>query len=436
MKDHILFDTTDANTIADSDKILSGMVSSSDGATLITDTLVSGKQGLDVYVINPVTVTGGAEKAEDSAHSSGDTGSFALAVRNDTEGTLVDTDGDYAPLQVDASGRLRVIADVDVSNQSEKNEDDAHSSGDTGSFVLTVRQDTLATSTSADGDYAAFKVNAVGELYTTDEGAEALLTTIDADTGGILTNTATIAGDTTSIDATLTGLSHLEDDAHASGDAGLQMLQVRQDTLATSTSADGDYGSIKGNAKGEIYVIDTDGNALLTTIDADTSTIAGDTTSIDATLTALSHAEDSAHSSGDQGQMALAVRNDTLGSLVDTDGDYAPLQVNASGELYVTLSTAIDTNDTANTAIANAVNTMTVASTAEDVVASPLANRKYLFAYNNGNKKAYFGASGVTIANGFPLSPGSVLELRAGAAIDIEWVAIDTAQEIRTLELS
>ena len=33
--------------------------------------------------------------------------------------------------------------------------------------------------------------------------------------------------------------------------------------------------------------------------------------------------------------MTLAVRNDTLGSLVDTDGDYSPLQVNASGALFV-----------------------------------------------------------------------------------------------------
>lgn len=45
--------------------------------------------------------------------------------------------------------------------------------------------------------------------------------------------------------------------------------------------------------------------------------------------------EDAAHSSGDEGGFVLAVRNDTLGSLVDADGDYAPFQVNASGELYV-----------------------------------------------------------------------------------------------------
>lgn len=249
-------------------------------------------------------------------------------------------------------------ADIQVAVNSEYAEDSAHSSGEVGSFVLAVRQDALASSTSADGDYAAFKVNASGELYTTDEGAEALLTTIDADTSSIAT---------------------------------------------------------------------------------DASTIAGDTTSIDATLTALSKAEDSAHGSGDQGFQMLAVRNDTLASLVDTDGDYAPLQVSANGALYVNIAEGtLSVNDAAlaNTAIASAANALGAANTAEDVVASPLSNRKYLYIYNNGNKKAYIGQSGVSASNGFPLSPGSYLELRCGAAIDIEWVSADTSQELRTLELS
>src|SRR5207249_4226676 len=47
-------------------------------------------------------------KAEDAAHTSGDTGVMSLAVRNDTRGTLAGTDGDYAPLQLNSSGDLRV----------------------------------------------------------------------------------------------------------------------------------------------------------------------------------------------------------------------------------------------------------------------------------------------------------------------------------------
>ena len=91
---------------------------------------------------------------------------------------------------------------------------------------------------------------------------------------------------------------------------------------------------------------------------------------------------------------------------------------------------------TANTAIATAANPLTAANVAEDVVVSPLANRKTLFVYNNGNKKIYVGESGVSDADGFPISPGSYLELKAGSAVDIEWVSKDIEQEIRTLELS
>lgn len=46
--------------------------------------------------------------AEDTPHVSGDFGVLGLAVRVDTPGSLVDTDGDRSPLQVDNLGRLRV----------------------------------------------------------------------------------------------------------------------------------------------------------------------------------------------------------------------------------------------------------------------------------------------------------------------------------------
>ena len=317
MKDQLIFDTTDANTIADSDSV-GAYLRSSDG-TRITHTTNGSKEAVDVY-----TELG---QAEDSAHTSGDLGAMALAVRQDTAGSLVDTDGDYAPLQVDSTGALRVNATVNVDSNSDKDEDSAHSSGDTGEFVLAVRQDTLAASTSADGDYAAFKVDSVGSLYTKD-------------------------------------------------------------------------------------------------------------TDVETALTNITHDEDAAHSSGDKGVMSLAVRNDTLAALAGTDGDYAPLQVNADGALYVAISGTGDDSALANTSIANAANTLGAANTAEDVVASPLSNRKYLFIYNEGNRKVYLGATGVTSSNGFPLSPGSAIEMRCGASVDIEWVGPNTSQEIRTLELS
>ena len=78
-------------------------------------------------------------------------------------------------------------------------------------------------------------------------------------------------------------LVYAEDSPHATGDEGSYVLAVIQDTLASS-AGDGDYASFKANLKGELYTIDSDANALLATIDSDTSIIQADTTSIDATL--------------------------------------------------------------------------------------------------------------------------------------------------------
>src|SRR5581483_9146543 len=113
-------------------------------------------------------------KAEDAAHSSGDVGVMMLAVReaSATDLSAGNTDGDYEPLQVDASGRLWVNAGAVTPGTSAANlgkaEDAAHSSGDTGVMMLAVREAT-ATDLSAgnsDGDYEPLQVDASGRLWT------------------------------------------------------------------------------------------------------------------------------------------------------------------------------------------------------------------------------------------------------------------------------
>src|SRR3990167_3310637 len=56
-----------------------------------------------------VDATIGGTEAEDSAHASGDSGVFVLSVRQDTATQLAGTDGDYSPLITDANGRLHVL---------------------------------------------------------------------------------------------------------------------------------------------------------------------------------------------------------------------------------------------------------------------------------------------------------------------------------------
>lgn len=219
---------------------------------------------------------------EDSAHVSGDAGLFMMGVRNDAGTSLVDADGDYMPFSFDADGKLWVNATVSIDMGAEKLEDDAHVSGDQGNYVLAVRADARPTdsNTSADGDYSSFFVNDSGELYVKDTDVLAQLVTIDGVLDSIKVDTAAMVVDLAAI---------------------------------------------------EVELLDQG-----TTLDS----ILADTASIDTEIQALSHAEDSAHVSGDNGIMGLAVRNDADTSLVDADGDYSPLQVNSTGRLKV--ATTID----------------------------------------------------------------------------------------------
>lgn len=145
---------------------------------------------------------------------------------------------------------------------------------------------------------------------------------------------------------------------------------------------------------------------------------------------------------GDIANVHALDTNAFLMGLNDSSGDAERLEIDDATQglkVFIAGSDPLTVNDAAlaETAIANAANSLAVADTAQDVVASPLANRKYLWVSNVDNKDVFIGASGVTAANGFPLPPGSYMQLRAGAAVDIEFVGQSGDQPaIRTLELS
>ena len=105
---------------------------------------------------------------EDAAHTSGDAGVMTLGVRNNTRGTLVDADLDYAPLQVNTSGDLRVEAfSLGGGASLGKAEDAVHASGETGVLALTVRNDALASTGLAGTtlDYQAQQSDAQGRVW-------------------------------------------------------------------------------------------------------------------------------------------------------------------------------------------------------------------------------------------------------------------------------
>jgi hypothetical protein len=68
--------------------------------------------------------------------------------------------------------------------------------------------------------------------------------------------------------------------------------------------------------------------------------------------------------------------------------------------------------------------------------ADELAARKYVMLYNNGNRTVFIGETGVTVTSGFPVFPGSILEARVGAAVDLFMISQSGTQDIRTLQLS
>lgn len=378
----------DTTTLANGHSIAAYLVDAA--GNLLTSTLVGSKQRLDVQ--------SSAEYAEDTAHTTGDYGQHVLAVRNDTEGSLVGTDGDYAPLQVDALGRLRVNADINVNNDFVYAEDSAFTDEDLGAAVLLVRQDTLASSTTADGDYGSFKSTSLGELYVHDTdvlaqlvAANASLDAIEADADEMNTSLNNIEADADEMNTSLNNiegyindLRKAEDSVHSSGDYGIQSLAVRNDA-GTALAADGDYIPFTTDSSGRLRV---------------TANIGGQ------------FAEDSAASSGDIGNFSLAVRRDAQGTQTSADGDYSEFQTWSEGSLKVV--------DIANEAILQ--QQVSVTSTAAQVPTANLANRKTLMLQNTGGAKMWIGSATVTTAGataGIELPANSFIELEAGPDVDV-----------------
>lgn len=320
---------------------------------------VPGAAGNVTLVFNAVdtltTIVGAFNSANptNTVSFSGQAGAYvaaagsAILVGGADNTTFTSANGDYSPIAVDKFGRLQVTADFVMSADFVYAEDSAHISASQGAYVLAVRQDTLASSVSADGDYASFKVNSLGELYVHDIDSLAELVTANATL--------------TTIDTSLNAI-----------EASVDSIDTKLDaTNALLTTIDADTASIAIDA---------------TSIAADTAVIAGDTTSIDTTLTDLSKAEDSVHTSGDKGIMALAVRNDTNATLTSADGDYSPIATDSAGRIKVLTTESLEGAEQyivtdALAAAGDGIVTITAAATPWITVASFLHTSGVAFVY-------------------------------------------------------
>jgi hypothetical protein len=197
---------------------------------------------------------------EDSGHSSGDAGIFMMGVRNDADAVLTDADLDYSPIAVDDKGRVKVLADLDVDFDFVHAEDSGHTTGDLGSFSLSIRLDDIDGANSAllagtNGDYQGFFTNTKGELFVKDADTLAQLVTIDAVLDTIKVDTGNIATDVADIEAILDSVRYAEDSGHTTADQGIFALAVRNDSNAVLTDADLDYSGIAVDSAGRVKIV-------------------------------------------------------------------------------------------------------------------------------------------------------------------------------------
>ena len=214
------------------------------------------------------------DQESDDGHTSGDVGIMSLAVRNNTLGTLVGTDRDYTPLQVNTDGALYTLSEINATTGTTnafQTANGAVATSQRGIVPLIRMNDVVSAPTGhVDNDWTYFQTNIKGALYTT---------------GGEVENAAV--------------------------QSEPLLIGGRYD-LSARTLGSGDAGAVALTAKGEVIVsVPTASNSWITR-------------------------EDIAHSNLDYGITAMTVRNDVLAALTSDDGDYATLQVNAQGALYTT----------------------------------------------------------------------------------------------------
>lgn len=255
--------------------------------TLATDEGLAAAIGDDLRGGAGIPVSGitiASQYEEDSQHVSADTGTMVLAVRKDAAGTLAAHDNDYAPVQVDANGALRVTGG---GGGTEYTEDVAAAADPAGGMLIARRRDTPGAETTTDGDNVALNATNKGELYVKQIDAVPAIVAGDvahdsADSGspvkiGGKANAAAPAAVTegdrvnASFDlqgqlrvAGVTSTQYTEDAAAATDPVGTVPIMVRQDTLAVGTvTADGDNIAQRATAYGQAHVKALDTDALI-----------------------------------------------------------------------------------------------------------------------------------------------------------------------------
>ena len=291
-----------------------------------------------------VDIVSGAEYAEDSAHTSADTGNFVLGVRNDTLAALGGSDGDYVPFQMNASGALY----VEVSSGGSADAvyvDDANWIDGSSKHMLVGGLYQSTPQSITDGDVGPFQVDADGALHISD-GGNAI--TVDGTVTANLSATDNAVLD--AIAASLAIVDDWDDSNYANvnmniagtdviGGAGAVASGVQRVTLASDDPAVVDLAAME---------------VLLTGIDADTDAIKTAVQILDdwddsnyANVNINLAGSDAPTGGGaESGALRVTIANDSTGVVsVDDGGGALTVDGTVTANLSATDNAVLDTID-------------------------------------------------------------------------------------------
>lgn len=317
----------------------------------------------------------GVSVLEDAASANGDAGTPAYSVRQDTPAGSTSADGDYQPLKTDSVGRLWVNCGTGCAGGTQYAEDSARSSGDTVTLAGAVRQDTLTSDTSSDGDASFLKVTSAGRLYV-----DSAVTSSTLPTGA-----ATAA---------------------------------KQPALGTAGSASSDVITIQGIAS--MTAVKTDGSGV-------TQPVSGTVTVTQSTATNLkaqaeAYQGGSAVGSGNPLQVTLA-NTGANATAVKVDGSAVTQPISASSLPLPTGASTAANQSTGNASLASLTGSLTGASSATLANVSSATSsatclasnsaRKMAVVYNDSTEILYlkFGSSASSTSFTYFLPAGATWEM-------------------------
>ena len=275
--------------------------------------------------VTPGTSAAHLGKAEDAAHASGDTGVMSLAVRRDADTSLVSADGDYAPLQVNAAGSLKVAITSGAGSGGTSAADGSTFTRATTSLTPAGAVVETSAPTLTNGQVAGLSQTTGGALR---------VAVASGGISGVVNDAALTIGTSEGVPIMGRASAAAPTDVSADNDA-VHIWTLRSGAQVVQPSYAGVLATTGNGASGtgvQRVTIANDSTGVLATV-TNVATI-GTSVTPGTSAAHLGKAEDAAHTTGDTGVFALAVRTDTAAASSGTTGDYEALHTDSVGALW------------------------------------------------------------------------------------------------------